>query len=136
MNKKPSKLVVKTVPTEELGEGLKNLDEIWSDFGKELKELDRWVITQLEQIPNIKYLRGEQYPYANYAAIETLLWKYGKKYIEELAKKCPVKKRRHKEDVFESVAWVIFIKKIDPRSIMVIPEYTSLWDRISEKGNA
>lgn len=105
-----------------------------------LKVIDKWVEKQLLGNPNIKPLNQRPYPYKRHTIIEGFLKKYGTSFINELKSIIPanVKKRIDDDEVFiDSIAWIIWDKKLDPRSIMPeIPEYGSFWDRISESGHA
>lgn len=121
-----------------------------NDEGNEnLKVIDKWVEKQLLGNPNIKPLNKRPYPYKKHNVIEELIIKYGMSYVKELKSIMPtnVRKRINSEEcgirnaddelLIDSIAWIIWDKKLDPRSIMPgIPEYGSFWDRISESGHA
>src|ERR1035437_9679500 len=70
----------------------------------------------------------------SYINVDELSRKYGKLFIEQLIKKCPI--TTDTNSMIDSIAYIIYKKKIDPKSIIgEIPTYKSLWDKISDKSH-
>lgn len=101
-----------------------------------LEKLDDWCEKWLEKNKDVKSIKGEYYPYKDYTAIDDLLHKHGKELIDRVLKECPLKGRELKHEIYDSLAFNIFRKKIDPRSLFTVPTYKSFWDKISDHGHA
>lgn len=110
----------------------------FSDNGEEefltvTHKLDDWFTKKLLNDPNTKYYNGES-PYKNYTHIENILRRYGKEYVEKLTKECPVRQKSENR-VYDSLSFVIFNNRINISSIIKIPVYRDVWDRISDEGH-
>ena len=98
-----------------------------------LKALDDWCFERLKENPNMKYYENQPRIYKKYPHIEKLFLKYGMNYVRELLRICPFK-GIDKDSIIDSLSWTIYSKKIDPTSVITIPETMSIWDKISEDG--
>lgn len=101
-----------------------------------LEKLDDWCEKWLDKNKDAKVVRGEYYPYKDYTAIDELLRKYGKELIERVVKECPIKNKEVKHEIYDSLAFNIYRKKVDPKSLISVPNHGSFWDRISDRGHA
>ena len=116
------------------------LEEIFGDpveSNDKLRMTDKWVEKQLLSNPNIKPCNKRPYPYKRHIVIQDLLKKYGKDFINELIPLVPPNIKKFIDGelnvLIDSVAWTIWDRKLDPRSIRPnIPEYGSFWDKISD----
>ena len=103
-------------------------------FISSMQKLDKWILKILMENPNTKIIQGEEYPYKSYINVDELFRKYGKLFIEQLIKKCPI--TTDTNSMIDSIAYIIYKKKIDPNSVIgEIPTYKSLWDKISDKSH-
>lgn len=106
-----------------------------------MSKLDKWVEKTILSNSKTVMVRGETYPYKNYSHIDELIRKHGKDYAKYLVSICPHKDRLDEFDdvdidsMIDSIAFVVFKRKIDPKSIINIPTYKSLWDKISDNGH-
>lgn len=100
----------------------------------DMDALDSWCVKMLKSNQNVKYIKNKPYPYTHYTLIETMLKKYGVDMIQYLKTICPVRNAKI-SDINDAIAYNIHFLKIDPHSIMDIPTYQSLWDKISDKGD-
>ena len=96
------------------------------------EKLDDWCEKWLKKNKAVRIIKDEYYPYKDYTIIEELLHKYGNDFINNSLTQCPIKSKEIKHEIYDSLAFVIFCQRIDPKSIIDIPEYGSFWDRISE----
>ena len=101
-----------------------------------LEKLDDWCEKWLKKNKDAKVLKGDYYPYKDYTAIDELLHKHGKELIERLLKECPIKNREVKHEIYDSFAFNMYRLKIDPKSLIQVPNHGSFWDRISDHGHA
>ena len=116
------------------------LDDIFGgESNDNLKLLDKWVEKQLLGNPEIKPYNKRPYPYRKYHMLDELLRKHGKEFISKMRASMPrnLKKNTDEDTLIDSVAWIIWDKKLDAKSIMSeLPEFGSIWDKISEDGYA
>ncbi len=115
------------------------MEEIFAESNDNRKMIDAWVEKQLLGNPEIKPYNKRPYPYRKYCMIEELLHKYGSDFLNKMGSLLPSKLKRNSDQAIfvDSIAWVIWDKKLDPHSIMPdMPEFGSFWDKISEDGYA
>lgn len=101
-----------------------------------LEKLDNWCEKWLKENKEVKKFKGEYYPYKDYVIIDVLLRKHGKEFIKRLIKECPIKNHEVKNEIYDSLAFKIYQMKIDPKSLISLPNHSSFWDRISDHGHA
>lgn len=111
-------------------------DDVDDKYVLQLEKLDDWCEKWLENNKKAKIIKGGCYPYRDYSMIDSVIRKHGKKLIEEILKVCPIKGRDVKHEIYDSLAFCIFRKRIDPKSLIIIPSYGSFWDKISDHGHA
>jgi len=110
-------------------------DDVSDKYIINLEKLDDWCAKWLDENKDIKRFKSEYYPYKDYTAIDELLRKNGKEFIARLLKECPLKGRELKNDIYDSIAFSIYKKRVDPKSLFVVPDHSSFWDRISDRGH-
>lgn len=111
-------------------------DSVSDKYILQLEKLDEWCDKWLKKNKDVKRVKGEYYPYKDYTAIDELLHKYGKSLIERVLKECPIKQKEIKHEIYDSLAFNMYRQRVDPKSVIEIPQYGSFWDRISDHGHA
>ena len=113
------------------------LSELFQNGDIKLRKLDHWVEKKIFENCNIRYHSSRPYSYAKYDKIIELVKIYGTDIVEKLFQECSYIKKdlEGKHELIDSIAWVIWDKRLDPYSIMpTIPKFSSMWDKISEDG--
>lgn len=111
-------------------------DNVEDKYIEQLPKLDTWCEKWLEANPKTKIIKGEYYPYRDYTVIHDLICKHGKAFADQALKECTIKGRGMSVHICDSLAFCIYRKKIDPKSLIDIPTYGSFWDKISDHGHA
>lgn len=100
----------------------------------DVEKLDDWCEKMLKQNNKVKFIKNKKYLYQSYTNVDRLLKKYGGEIINHLSSICPIKHVK-KSDLYDSLAYTMFTLKIDPYSILDIPPFKLMWDKISDNGH-
>jgi len=116
------------------GDSIPFRDNGEEDFLITIKKLDEWFKRRILSNPNTRFCKDSFFPYKSHTHVENMLRKHGKEFVEQMIKECPVKQKSENR-VYDSIAYIIFTNKIDISSLIKVPVFNDVWDKISDDGH-